>query len=260
VGKLMFVSVRVDNSEPVSFCIDSGAPHTVIDPRLARRLGLKSHAQSTMTGTGSGAVPMTILESVRLSTGDVAIDVAAPYAIDLRDVPIPATTLGLLGYDAFGQYVVRFDPIAHTITFSDAKRFSYTGTGTKLPLIVEDGRMYVEVGLDVNPSLHVVHRLRVDLGSEDSVNDEIVAQATETRRTTLGNGLGSNFEGVSGVFDAVHLGPYVFHHVWGPGAPLPIIGMEIFRRFVTTFDATHRVLYLEPTGALDEPVPDPGGG
>lgn len=56
---------------------------------------------------------------------------------------------------------------------------------------------------------------------------------------------------------AVHIGPYTIRHVWGPGAPQTTIGMEIFRRFITTFDAQRGVLHLVPNRTLIEPVPEP---
>lgn len=89
------------------------------------------------------------------------------------------------------------------------------------------------------------------------MDDEIVGQARKIEATTLGNGLGANYQGVSGVFDAVRIGPYVLKSVWAPGGQLPAIGMEILRRFVITFDASRGVMYLEPTPALREPVPPP---
>jgi len=256
-GKLMFVPVRINGASAGSFCIDSGATHSVIDPRLASRLGLKMLSQGTTTGAGRGDVPLANLEPVTLTIGGVAVEVARPYAIDLSGVPIPATTLGLVGFEAFAQYVIRVDPVNRTLSFFDAASFTYAGGGARVPLVVEENKLFIDATLDVKPGLRVVHRLRIDLGSEDSVNDEIVAQARETRQTSLGTGLGTTFTGWSGVFDAVQMGPYVIRHVWGPGAPHPTIGMEMFRRFIATFDASRGVLYLEPTAALGEPVPAP---
>src|SRR5215470_802436 len=55
-GQLMLVEVRINDSAPATFVIDSGAPHTVFDPRFARALGLKIERAAPVTGTGSGAV------------------------------------------------------------------------------------------------------------------------------------------------------------------------------------------------------------
>ena len=74
--------------------------------------------------------------------------------------------------------------------------------------------------------------------------------------TKLSVGLVANFAGISGVYDAVQIGPYQWRHVWGPGAP---VGMKILRRFVATFDAGRGTLYLMPTPGLLEPVPPAAG-
>src|SRR5262249_15447234 len=150
---------------------------------------------------------------------------------------------------------LRFDPVHRTVAFFDKARFTPPASGTVLPLIVEARAMYLDAKLNVKPGLIVTHRLRVDTGSNDAVNDEIVGQALVTRKTKLGSGLGASFAGVSGMYEDVLSGPYQLRHAWGPGAPGPAVGMEIFRRFVSTFDAGRGKLYLEPTPALLEPVP-----
>jgi len=55
-GQLMLVDVRINDSAPATFVIDSGAPHTVFDPKFARELGLKIEQAAPVTGTGVGAV------------------------------------------------------------------------------------------------------------------------------------------------------------------------------------------------------------
>ncbi|HZD46258.1 MAG TPA: hypothetical protein VE109_09265, partial [Acidobacteriaceae bacterium] len=75
--------------------------------------------------------------------------------------------------------------------------------------------------------------------------------------TTLGNGLGTSYQDVSGVYDTVILGPFTFRHVWGPAGAVPIIGMEMMRRFTLTFDTNRALLYLEPNASFHDPVPAP---
>ena len=73
----------------------------------------------------------------------------------------------------------------------------------------------------------------------------------------LGNGLGASYEDVSGVYDTVVIGPFTFRHVWGPAGAVPIVGMEMLRRFTITFEVRRGLLYLEPNASLSEPVPAP---
>jgi hypothetical protein len=46
-------------------------------------------------------------------------------------------------------------------------------------------------------------------------------------------------------------------YVWGPAGAVPIVGMEMMRRFTLTFDARRGLLYLEPNASFTEPVPAP---
>jgi predicted aspartyl protease len=240
------------------FCLDSGAPHSVIDPRLARKLNLRTFEKGSIIGTGSGKVDMAHSEAVTLALGKITLKVAEPWVIDLSGVPIPNDVRGLMGADLFKAYVVRIDPLAKQLQLFDPKGYSPGDAGTSLPLHFDDDKLTIDLTLDVKPGLSVTHRVRIDTGAEESVSDPIVAQSEETRKTTLGNGLGANFEALSGVFAAVHIGPYTIRHVWGPGAPQVTIGMEMLRRFTTTFDTQRGVLHLIPNRTLIEPVPEPG--
>lgn len=256
-GKLIMLPVRVNDRAPAWFTVDTGAPHSVIDPRLAADLGLTITHEDAVTGTGRGTVPVGHGGPVRLDVGGLVLPVDDPWIIDLSGVPIDPDVRGLLGADFFAAYIVRLDPDRGRFEVFDAATYSWPRDGATIPLVVERDRLFVDVRLDVKPGMTVSQRVRVDVGSEASVNSEIVRLSTTTRGTTLGGGLGADFAGVSGMFDAVHIGPYTIRQVWGPGGPGPAIGMEIFRRFVTTFDVPNGRLHLSPGRALDEPVPAP---
>jgi hypothetical protein len=238
------------------FAFDSGARHVIIDPRLARDLRLTIVGAGTTRGTGAGdvAIQHTLPISLRLDTARIRAD--DPWIIDLSKVPVDKRVRGLLGPELLSQYIVKIDPRSRQISLFDPTTFRQP-QASAVPLLVEGDRLFVMVTLDVKPGLSVTHKLRVDTGSGDSVNDPIVAQARETRVTTLGNGLGQNYQAVSGRIAAVHLGPFTVDDVWAPGGTPASIGMEILRRFVVTFDAPHGKMYLKPIKAFKEPVPPP---
>ena len=54
--KLVFLAVRVNESRPLTFILDSGAPHTVIDSTAAVALGLRMLQTDHTTGVGKGSV------------------------------------------------------------------------------------------------------------------------------------------------------------------------------------------------------------
>jgi predicted aspartyl protease len=256
-GQLMMVQVRINGSEPTWFVVDSGAPHTIFDPTFAQALGLKVESAAPTTGTGTGKVTKSVTGPATMALNDVKIDLAEPWVIDLSKVPISKEVKGLVGAELFEKFVVKIDPLESVFSVFDPASFHYAGEGASIPLIAEDGKFFLEANLEVPAGKTTTHKLRIDTGSESSVNDEIVKQSAELRTSILGGGLGENFKSYSGVFTSVKVGPYVINHVWGPGGAPPIIGMEILRRFIITFDAPHGRIYLEPTPALSEPVPTP---
>jgi hypothetical protein len=256
-GQLMLVEVRIDNSAPAWFVLDSGASHTVFDPKFAQELGLKTETAPPTTGTGSGDVAKSHTRPVAMTLNGVKVDVSQPWVIDLSKAPLPPAVKGLVGAELFKAYVTRIDPQQSNVSVFESASYRPKERVTSIPLFVEGDKLLLEATLEVPAGQVVTHKLRIDTGSESSVNDEIVKQSEEVRTSTLGGGLGDSFKSYSGVFTSVKIGPYVVKHVWGPGGPHPAIGMELLRRFILTFDVPRERIYLEPTPALNDPVPTP---
>jgi hypothetical protein len=256
-GQLMFVEVRVNGAGPFWFCVDSGAPHSIVDPYVVKQVGLKTLRSGSVTGTGQGAVAVEHAAPAVLSLGKLRVKIPEPWVIDLSGVPIPKWTHGLVGAEFFENYVVEVDPEKPSLRFFDPKTFVPPRNAAVLPLIVENHRFFLTATLEPNGTEKVERKLRIDLGSEESVADELVKKGSKVRSSTLGQGLGQNYQGFSGLLKAVQLGPFRFEQVWGPEAPRPAIGMEIFRRFTATFDTSRGKLYLQPNRHIHEPIPEP---
>ena len=256
-GKMFYVPVRIAGHGPYWFCFDTGASHVVLDPTLVKELGLKSLGKTTTTGTGEGDVAVERLAPLDLTVGAAKLHVDEPWVIDLSGVPIPKWCRGLIGAQLLEEYATELNPERSTLRLFDARTFTKPAGATSLPLEDKDHRLFMNVTLDVNDDLTVQRRVRIDTGSEDSVGDESVKQARRVRETTLGQGLGTDYKSFSGIFKAVHIGPFIIHQVWGPAPHKSQIGMEMFRRFTTTFDVAHNVMYLQPNRHLHDPVPPP---
>jgi hypothetical protein len=257
VGKLIYLPVQVNGSGTLWFVFDSGAPNSIVDTAAAQTLHVKAISSGVIHGTGKGDISADDAGEVQFTFGGLTTRVPHAKIVDLSKVPGPVKLDGLLGAEFLEQYVVRIDPAAHTIAFYDPNIFTYRGKGKPLPLELTNSRLYVHIGLAAKPGELIERRLRVDTGSEDSIDDDTVRNSLATQKTTLGNGIGTSYVDVSGVYDTVIIGPFVFHHVWGPAGAVPIVGMEMMRRFTLTFDTKRGLLYLEPNLSLNEPIPAP---
>lgn len=257
-GKLIFIQIKVNQAGPFWFAFDSGAHDTLIDPAVVQQAHLSLAPEtSTITGTGEGEVPVRHALPVTMRIGNLKLNIPDPLVVDVSSADVPKWVQGIIGAALLDSYVVEIDPDRPSLRIFDPERYQAGSRTPKIPLIVENHRFFLMAKLVVNESLTVEDKLRVDTGSEDAIADDAVKKSAEIRSTTLGNGFGQNYQGQSGVFQAVHLGPFSFRHVWGPAVPHPEIGMEILRRFTVTFDAPHHVLYLVANRHFEEPTPPP---
>jgi hypothetical protein len=257
VEKALYLPVLINDKGPFWFSVDSGAHHGIIDPFVVQRAGLKIIGQGVVHGTGSGDVPAQHVAPITMKIGSIVVPIPEAQVVDLSRVPIPKWVHGLVGAEFFEKYVVEMDFERSQFRVFDPGDFSPPAGAASIPLIVENHRLYINAKIDVSADETVTHRLRVDTGSEDAVNDEIVKRGSNVRETKLGNGLGADFIGYSGMYKTVRLGPFTFENVFGPGAPGPAIGMEMFRRFTVTFDCPDGKLYLLPNGHVNDPFPPP---
>jgi len=253
--KLVFLEVRVNGSRPLTFILDSGAPHTVVDSTAAVNLGLSLLAPDHTTGAGKGSVSRLHTTPLDLAIGEVPLSVEDPWVIDLGQVGGIRHVDGLIGADLFERYVVTLDPVRQTLTMADPSTFK--AKGPPIPLIVDQDRLYVNMTLTLSNGVSETHRVRIDTGSADAVSDNLVRRSPEHRKATQGVGLGQSYVDESGVFESVRIGPHTIHRSWGASNDHPAAGMEIFRRFTSTFDASHGRLFLAPNRHFHEPVPAP---
>src|SRR5439155_13234952 len=71
--KLVFLAVRVNESRPLTFILDSGAPHTVIDSTAGVALGLRMLQTDHTTGVGKGSVVRRHAEPIVLRVGEARL-------------------------------------------------------------------------------------------------------------------------------------------------------------------------------------------
>lgn len=255
-GKLIMAQVVVNGAGPYWFILDSGASRSVLDASLAKELKIASAARSSVTGTGTGAVAANIATPVTIALGPSSYR-SEPYIIDLSSAPLPKRVRGLIGSELFASYIVRLDPKAHRLSWYNFDRPPSVGNGATVALRSANGKLYLPATIEPRPGVKIQRELRIDTGSESSVNDPSAASARLIASTKLGGGLGQDFEGVSGKYHAVAIGPYRFRELWGPGGNPPAIGMELLQRFVITFDTRRSQMHLAPIGKLNAPVPIP---
>jgi hypothetical protein len=124
------------NDKPVRLLLDSGSSSSVLDLDVAKRLGLPS--AGTAKVQGAGELFGTFARIERLEVARIAMK---PFVVEAVPLKLPAVLDheridGVLGFDFLAHVVTRIAYFPREIRFTQPDAFSYTGTGTVLPLNV----------------------------------------------------------------------------------------------------------------------------
>ena len=227
--------------------LDTGALYTIVDRDTATTLGLQTVSNTTVRGAGKGTVAAATLETTPIRVGDVVFEATQPRAVDLSLLGGAFPIGGILGYDFFTKYVVAIDFATYEVKLYDPRTYRYAGSGAAIPVILKPPRAYVNAVVAAQGVAPETHLLRLDLGSSDAVDDDIVLKSTAPKKTIqAGNGIGHPFTAHLGTVDELKIGPYTLHDLPSATGGVQLIGDAVWHRFNVVFDLSRSVMYLTP--------------
>jgi hypothetical protein len=257
-GNQVFVSVRVNNSGPLWFVVDSGAGGWIVDRAHAARLGLHLEQETAQgTGAGQGSYDVSYVKDVTFSLSQFGIEVPLIGVIDLSNnkSQIGREIEGLVGYDFFEKFIVEIDYQAKLIRMFDPTSYRYSGAGETIPITVDRNARnpFLTAEFTVQGAAPQSRRLLIDTGSNDAVDDSFVAKSTGPQREIVsGVGLGKEFKSIAAIVSRLKLGRVSFDNVYAGAGGVPLVGGEILRRFTVIFDYAHEHMILEPNQHLKD--------
>ena len=249
IGNLVFLPVKVNQSLPSLFELDSTSAVTSIDPSRAAELNI--------------GIPQRPV--LNLSGVDISLDALPQFEKKDFSAHVGRAYEGRLGNDVFTGFVIEVDYARQTVRFYDPAAHQYKGAGKVLPLTFSNGMPVVqakfsaggktlEAGFIVNTALDA-----------SLVISERFAQAhrlfTSHMKTTpaVGRELGGGEGGGFARLTEFRIGPYQIAQPIADFAPgnLPAekdpriageIGGEMLRRFNVVFDYGRQQLILAANG------------
>jgi len=254
----IFVQVRVNNSEPMWFVVDSGAGGWIVDRAHAAKLGLHLEQDTAQgTGAGSGTYDVSYAKDVSFSLSDFNIAVPLIGVIDLsaQKSQIGREAEGLVGYDFFEKFVVEIDYESKVMRLFDPATYHYLGVGVSIPIIVdqEARNPFLMAEMTVQGVAPQHRKLLIDTGSNDALDDSFVAQSAGPKIEIVGGvGLGKEFKFNAGRVSLLKIGGVSLEDVDAGAGGVALIGGEILRRFTVIFDFAHTRMILEPNEHLKD--------
>jgi hypothetical protein len=230
------------------FSLDSGSGTNYLDLDIARKIGLEFHGTKKVHGAGKGLIEVQVAEGISFEIPGLSTKGHQIHGIDLTGVGWGRRLDGFFGYDFLARFVAIINYEARRLTIADPSRFEYNGPGEIFPLEFDGHLPYVRARITVpgNPSEESL--FLVDTGSQDEVDHPIIAKSPQTRRTTVGVGLGNPSVGVFGPVETLQLGKIQLHDlsgVAGEGLGSHLIGGGILHRFKIIFDYSRQRMIVE---------------
>ncbi|HZS07502.1 MAG TPA: aspartyl protease family protein [Blastocatellia bacterium] len=267
IPHLIFASVRINNSEPLRFILDSASTWTILDAGQAAALGLKTEGRRTVYGVGENALDFTFARDVSLDISGVGLAVGTLAILPLKGKPY----VGLIGSDFFKKFVVEIDYAGQTVNLYDPAGFTYAGPGEVIPLEMREEIPVVRASIATRTRGPMPARLDVDTGASQTillarpfVESNKLLESTEGMIGIGAGGLGGKTSYLIGRAKSVRLGRFVFEDwltgFWqdqkGAGASDSrdgVVGNGLLKRFRVIFDYSRKQIILEPTELFGVP-------
>ena len=231
--------------------LDSGGLHSILDRSVADSLHLPAMGVAAVKGTGKGSVAAVALRPFPVQLQSVAFWTHDPLALDLSHVGSAIGARGLLGFELFARYVIEFDYDHRTVRLFEPASYAYRGSGARIPLVIRPPRAFVWAVVAAPGVAPERHLLRLDTGSSDAVDDDIVLRSAEPKREISGGvGIGSQFKTYLGSVSSLQIGPYVMHgDLPSATGGVQLIGTGVWHRFNIVFDFSRDCMYLTARSA-----------
>jgi predicted aspartyl protease len=262
----IYLQVKVNNSEPLSFILDTGAS-SVISRRRAESLGLKVRSNEQGFGVGKNAVEAAIVEGVSLNLFGATLSRQNIAVIALEDLQksLGRAVDGILGYNFLRRFVVEIDYAAKTINLYSAKNYRYKGKGERIPIIVDEdsGLIFARATLKPLNRAPIKGLFEIDSGGGHTLilnkpfveRNNLLTVAQKANVVSVGGIVGSS-RAVAGTVENLQLGRNRVENVItlfsmasdGMLANEEFdgnIGNDFLRRFKVIFDYSRRLMILE---------------
>ena len=167
----IFVPIRVNNSKPLWFVLDSGSSNSLLDKNLIKDLKLKVEAVGEATGAGEGADEVLLASDVSLNLSGIKLRNQEVPAIDFRalEKALGRNIDGMLGYDFIRRFVVEVNYEAKIIKIYNAAKYRYRGKGESFPIKTEDDHPHIRLKVRLPEREPVEGRFIVDGGAGGAI-------------------------------------------------------------------------------------------
>lgn len=224
---LVFFQMRVNDSGPYWFQLDTGFDVNVLNASLVKPLKLSLENKQEIPAPG-GTIEIGTASGVRFELPGVELADQTVTAVPLDPLLhfIGRPLDGILGHDFISRYALEVDYANRKMRIYQAEGFSYSGPGEILPVTVKEKEPFVKVDVLMPSEYTAQGMFKVDTGSLDVMgmnknflDEHEVLQRVPKSIEMAGVAVGGETKGVLFRVSALKLG--------GFSIPEPVVGATL---------------------------------
>jgi predicted aspartyl protease len=259
-GDLM-VPVKVNDSNSLTFKLDSGFGVTTVHPDLVESLQLRPTGRLRIEGI-AGEERATVYTGATFDFGGTTYSPRRVAVIPSEAQRRRRERDGVLGAGFFRRYVVELDPVRRTLTLHEPRQFNYAGKGEAISLEFRRDTPIVEAAINIPDRAPIRAKFEIDSGCDgelclghDFVETNALDHHPDSPPTESRYGVGGSVETRNGVLPQFQLGSHKLDKLpanfFLKGSPVDDglaghIGLNTLRKFRVIFDYSRRKMILEP--------------
>jgi hypothetical protein len=276
VNRHIVIKVKVNDSAPLSFVLDTGDKFAIINIERARALGLMLQGSAQVRGVGAGSSTGAFVKEANFTVTGLS-DFSQPVRLALP-LSLMASRLGqdfdgIIGSDFIEQFVVEVDYQSRTLKLYDKDKFNYAGSGQVVPIKLNSaGHPVIDAEVTTLGNAPIEGKFVVDLGSSLPLalyspfvrEHKLLGTNSRTIKSLGGGGAGGEAKGQLGRVTELRIGkfrinqPLTFFSEDEAGAfasneVLGNIGSQIMNRFKVLLDYNRDRIILEPNSRFAAP-------
>ena len=283
ITRHIIIPVRINNSRPLSFVLDTGDKYGIVNTETAKSLGLNLQGQTKVGGAGSEMLDGSFVQGANWTLpGLEGFSQPVMLAIPLGKL---ATRFGhdfdgIVGSDFIKQFVVEVDYERRVIRLHNKDSFSYSGSGQSLAMELDrQGHPTIEAEVTPLGGQPIKHKFVLDIGAGGALalhspfvtEHNLLRPDLKTIRAIGAGGAGGKTTGRVGRVAELKIGKFRI------AAPLTLfsqdksgafagtalagnIGQQVASKFKLFLDYDHRRIILEPAASFSEPFDRAFGG
>lgn len=276
-NKHILMKVRVNNSEPLWFILDTGDKAAIIDLERAKSLGLKLQGEIQIGGAGAGTLKGAFVKESTFTVPGIEgftqpVTLAMP--LDMLKPRFGHDADGIIGTDFIRQFVVEVDYLAHQLKFHDKDKFVYSGPGDSLSIHLNSaGHPIIQGEVMIAGRDPIKGNFVIDIGSGGALalhspfveEHRLLEQNQKTIRTMGVGGAGGAVTGRVGRISGFKIGKYMIDNPValfaqdkkGAFASTSIqgnVGEQIMSKFRIFLDYNRNRIIIEPNANFKNPI------